>query len=239
MRVPPAADQPRRPRPARQRGPQALPRRLGRAQADLRPRPRDPASRPALRRADRRQPRRGPRPLVPRRCGHRQDLAGDADRPGGGRRRPVGRRLLGPASARRDPQHIRPRLQRLLLPRPVRPPLHRRPARARRPGRGEDHRVGARAALLDRQRALAELGLRARHHERARPAARHGGRRAAAGDRRGQAAARERLAGGVPARRGAGAGALGRPAGRARPARRDGPARPAARPAGARARSRA
>ena len=55
------------------------------------------------------------------------------------------------------------------LPRLLPPPLHRRRARARRPRRGEADRVGARAALLDRQRALAGPPLDRGDHEHPRP----------------------------------------------------------------------
>ena len=56
-----------------------------------------------------------------------------------------------------------------LLPGALPPPLHGGPARARRPRRREADRVGARAALLDRQRALAGPALDHRHDQHPRP----------------------------------------------------------------------
>ena len=59
--------------------------------------------------------------------------------------------------------------QRRLPPRALPPALRGRPAGARRPRRRAADRVGARAALLARQRALAGPALDRRHEQRARP----------------------------------------------------------------------
>ena len=115
-----------------------------------------------------RAPRRGPRAVVRRAGRHRQDLAGHPGRQGGQGRRALLRRLPGAAAAGRDQAHLRPRRQRH-LPRLLPPPVHGRPARARRPRRREADRVGARAALLDRQRALAGPALDRRDHEHPGP----------------------------------------------------------------------
>ena len=114
-----------------------------------------------------RQPRVGARPLVRRPGRHRQDLARGPGREGGEGRRTLVRDVPRADAARRDQAHLRPRLGRQ-LPRLLPAAVLGRPARARRPRRREADRVGPRAALLDRQRALAGPPLDRRHHQPAR-----------------------------------------------------------------------
>ncbi len=110
-------------------------------------------------RRHRRPARRGPRPVVLRRRGHRQDLARHAGLQGG--RKMPGRsvaiypvtRLLAEIKETFDRDSAGSYMQlfrRLVLGRPAAP---------RRPGRRAAHRLGARAAVLDRQRALAGRAL--------------------------------------------------------------------------------
>ena len=120
-----------------------------------------------LRRRDRREPGRRPRPVARgREVGHRQDHAGDADLQDGARATPHGRDLLRAASARPAAADVR-RRQRGVLPRAARRADLGGPAAPRRPRDGEAERVGARAALHHRQRALrGGEGDRAHHQPR-------------------------------------------------------------------------
>ena len=143
--------------------PRALPRRLLRPPAGHRHRRVAPDRSRVVRRyvaRARREPRRRPRPVVHGRRRHRQDDAGDARLQGGARGRPLGRDLLAAAAAHRDPRDVRRR-----APAPTSDfldaPHRRRPAAHRRPRRREDqHRLGARAALLDRQRRATRTSAR-------------------------------------------------------------------------------
>ena len=103
----------------------------------------------------------GPRPLADGRRRHRQDDAGDA-RLEGARSRPAARvaiyslpRLLARIRRTYDAER-----RRGLLPRVLRAADLGRPAPPRRPRRREAHRLGARAALRDRRRALRSRSAR-------------------------------------------------------------------------------
>ncbi len=151
--------------PARHGHPQALPRRLLRSQADLRHRPGARPRGAPVRPAARRQPRRGARPVVLRRrrararprspCWCRRRRSRRATR-----WRSTRCRACSPTSRR--PTTTTPSRS---YTRAVPPAVRRRPAAPRRSRRREAHRVGAGAALFDRQRALAERALDRRHHQ--------------------------------------------------------------------------
>ena len=126
------------------------------------------------------QPRRGQRPLVHGRRRHRQDDARDA-RVEGGARAPATRsrstrcRACWPRSSDTyDARHGERSYIDLFEPL-----VERRPPAPRRPRRREADRLGARAALLARQRALRAGALDRGHHQpHRRPRARGADRQA-------------------------------------------------------------
>ena len=155
MRLPRANDRPSAQPRHGHRHPEALPRRVVRPQADLRPRPVRPAARAhATSSRSTTTSTRAAGLWFTGDVGTGKTSLAMLVSAGGRARGALGGDLPGDAPAGRDQGHLRPRGRRLLhgaLP----AALLGRPAPPRRPRRREAHRVGARAALLDRQRALA------------------------------------------------------------------------------------
>ena len=177
VRVPRGADQPHQ-QPADGLGDtEALPQRVVRLEPDQGHGSGRAARRAGLRPQHRPQPRPRARLLVLRGRRNGQDLACHAHLEVRDRGGPIGGDLLGPEAACGHQVHVRGRRGEL-VPRSLPPAVAGGPPAPRRPGRREAHRVGPRAALLDRQRALAGPALARGHHECRRGRAEGAGRRA-------------------------------------------------------------